>query len=308
MRSRGINAVPAGALLLLCLLWAAASLRSDLLPGTTSHTNSSPLLDHACALAFFGILAATMALIRRANWPRGRALLQAAVVGAGLLALPAVLIELANGRVHDSTRVALFSLVPVFAVVLEPYLGSPLQSPQRDGLAAALVAVAGTMLIFPLAPPRTPVPAIAFFGVVAAVATVAASNCLAVKVAQSQLTLSLSGFAAIATGSAAILLALAGLSSEHRAWRAAHIDFWTLPDLLALTLLFWLMRRMSAVRMTTRFVIAPLLANLIALAFLRPGVQTRAGLGLLLIALGSGWLLLAREDEPEKSGPSLGIN
>lgn len=308
LRSPGINPASTGALLLLCLLWAAASLRSDLLPGTASQTSSSPLLDQACVMAFFAILAATIALVQRGIWPRGRSLLEGVLVGVGLLALPALLVEFAKGHVDDSTRVALFSLVPVFAVVLEPYLGSPLQSPQRGGLAAALVAVAGTLLIFPVELPRSTIPAIAFFGVVAAVASVASANCLAVKVAQDQALVSLSGFAAIAVGSAAILLAIAGcLSIERRAWPALRINAWTLPDLFALALLFWLMRRMSAARMTTRFLIAPLLANLIALAFLRPGVQTRAWAGLLLIAIGSGWLLLARDDEPDKSGSPLGI-
>jgi drug/metabolite transporter (DMT)-like permease len=305
LRSPGINPAPTGALLLLCLLWAAASLRSDLLPGTASQTNSSRLLDQACVLALFAILAAIIAMVQREIWPRGQSLLGAVLVGIGLLALPALLVEFAKARVEGSTRVALFSLVPVFAVVLEPYLGSASQSPQRGGLAAALVAVAGTLLIFPVELPRSIVPAIAFFGVVAAVASVASANCLAVKIAQDQTLVSLSGFGALAASSAAILLAITGLSIERRAPR---IDAWTIPDFLALALLFWLMRRMSAVRMTTRFLVAPLAANLIALAFLRPGVQLRAWVGLLLIAIGSGWLLLAREDEPEKSSSPLGIN
>jgi drug/metabolite transporter (DMT)-like permease len=307
LRSSGINAARLGALLLLCLLWAVASLRSDLLPGSVSETNSSPLLNQASVLALFAIIAAATAFARRANWPRGPALGGAVLVGAGLLALPALLIELAKGNVDDSTRVALFSLVPVLAVVLEPHLGYALQSPQRGGLAAALVAVAGTLLIFPVGLPRASASAVAFCAVIGAVASIAAANCIAVRIAQSQSTLSLSALAAIASGSAAILLAIAGLSIERRAWSVAHIDAWAIPDLLALALLFWLMRRTSAVRMTTRFLIAPLMANLIALAFLRPGVQVRGWLGLLLIALGSGWLLFAPEDEPDKAGPPLRI-
>ncbi len=301
MRSPGT--VPAGALLLLSLLWALASLRPDLLPGSVSGTNSSPLLNQASTLALFAIVAASTAFVRRAKWPRGRVLLQAVLVGAGLLALPALLVELAKGYVDSSTRVALFSLVPISALVVEPYLGSPSRSPQRGGLAAALVAVAGTLLIFPLELPRAPLPAVAFCGVIAAVASIAAANCTAVKIAQSQTTLS--GFATIAAGSASILLAIAGLSIEPRPWPGAHIDAWAIPDLLGLALLFWLMPRMPAARMTTRFLIAPLLANLIALAFLRPEVQLRGWLGLLLMALGSGWMLFAPEDEPEKTSSPL---
>ena len=65
---------------------------------------------------------------------------------------------------------------------------------------------------------------------------------------------------------------------------------------------------MTAVRMTTRFLIAPLMANLVGLAFLRPGVQGRGWLGLSLIAVGSGWLLLGPEGEPEETGSPLRIN
>jgi drug/metabolite transporter (DMT)-like permease len=304
LRSSAIKAAPVGALLLLCLLWSLASLRPDLLPSSASETNSSPLLNQASILALFAIAAAATAFVQRANWPRGRTLLEAVWVGAGLLAVPALLVELAKGHIDDSTRVALFSLVPIGAVVMEPYLGSPLQSPQRGGLAASLVAVAGTLLIFPLELPRS-AQAIAFCGVIAAVASIAAANCTAVKIARSQTNLS--GFATIAAGSAAILLAIAALSIERSARPVAHIDAWAIPDLLGLALLFWLMPRISAVRMTTRFLIAPLLANLIALAFLRPGVQLRGWLGLLMMALASCWLLFAPEGEPDKTGSPLAI-
>jgi drug/metabolite transporter (DMT)-like permease len=73
------------------------------------------------------------------------------------------------------------------------------------------------------------------------------------------------------------------------AWSAAV----GLPGLL---LLFWLMRWISAVRMTTRFVLAPLFAALFGLVFLRPTMGLRIWLGLLLVAAGAGWLLFAPEE------------
>jgi drug/metabolite transporter (DMT)-like permease len=307
LRLIGIKTLPAGALMLLCLLCAVASLRTDLLPGSLPQNSFSPLLNQAGILALFAISAAITAFLRNAIWPKGRALVQTLLVGAGLITLPALLVELAQGYIDDSTRVALFSLVPVFAMVLEPHLDSASRPPPRAALACALAAIAGTLLIFPVELPTKPAAALAFGGVLIAVVSVAAANALAVKLARDLSPLSLSGFAAIAAGSAAFPLAIAGLSFGPRSWSAWHISPWAIPDLLALVLLFWLFRRMSAVRMTTRFLIAPLIANLIALAFLRPGVQTRAWLGLLLIALGSGWLLLSPEDDPEKSGSPLGI-
>ena len=63
------------------------------------------------------------------------------------------------------------------------------------------------------------------------------------------------------------------------------------PALPGLLLLFWLMRRMSAVQMTTRYVLAPLMTVMLGMALERPAVGLSTWLGILLIASGVGWLL-----------------
>lgn len=294
------------ALLLLCLLWASASLRSDLLPASSLAANSSPLLSEATLLAVFALVAAVTTLARKAAWPRSRVLALSVLVGMGLFALPALLIEVAKTFIDDSTRVALFSLVPVFAIVLEPYIGSASISQQRSGLAAGLMAVAGTLMVFPLELPQTLAAGFAFGGMVAAVASVAAANCIGVRLVTDSSAPSIFSFAAVVTGSAAFILGALSVFVGRHSRTAPLFDPWFALDILALVLLFWLMRRMTAVRMTTRFLIAPLVANLIGLAFLRPGVQVREWIGLSLIALGAGWLLVAPE-EPERTGSSLSI-
>ncbi len=230
------------------------------------------------------------------------------LAGIGLFAVPSVLIEVANGNIDDVARVALFSLIPVFAVVFEPYLGSGSTSQQRGGLAASLIAVCGTLLVFPLDVPRSPAAAFAYCGILAAGVSVAAANCLFVRLVCEQTAGSVLSFATIAAGSAAVALGLSSPFFDRHPWSSPRVDPWTALDLLSLVLLFWLMRRMTAVRMTTRFLIAPLMANLVGLAFLRPGVQGRGWLGLSLIAVGSGWLLLGPEGEPEETGSPLRIN
>ncbi len=300
------KAAPIIALLLLCLLWASASLRSDLLPASSFVANSSPLLSQAALLAIFALVASVTTFARKAAWPRSRVLALSVLVGMGLFVLPAFLIEVAKTFLDDSTRVALFSLVPIFAVVLEPHLGYASTSQHRSGLAAGLMAVAGTLLVFPLELPQTLAAAFAFGGIVVAAASFAAANCLAVRLVNDSSAPSTFSFAAVVTGSAALILGAINVFVERHSRTASLFDPWLALDLLALALLFWLMRRMTAVRMTTRFLIAPLLANLIGLAFLRPGVQVRAWIGLSLIALGAGWLLLAPE-EPEQTGSPLSI-
>jgi drug/metabolite transporter (DMT)-like permease len=141
-----------------------------------------------------------------------------------------------------------------------------------------------------------------------AVVSVAAANCLSVRLMRQQTAQSSLSFAALAAGSAAVMLGAWSVAFERHAWSSSHVDVWTLLDLLTTVLLFWLMRRMTASRMTTRFLIAPLLANLAGLALLHPGVQGRGWLGLSLIVAGSGWLLLGPEEQLTESGPSLGIH
>jgi drug/metabolite transporter (DMT)-like permease len=295
-------------LLLLCVLWAGPSLRSDLLPGLTDNEISSSLASQAILLALFSVIAAIAACVRKAPRPRAAPLRTRILAGLGLFAVPTLLIQAAKANIDDTTRVALFSLAPVFAVVFEPHLGSPSAPPQRGALAASLVAVCGTLLVFPLDLPHSSATALAFCGILAAIASIAAANCLSVRLAQEESAPSMLSFAAIATGSAAVSLGVSSAFFDRHPWTSPRIDLFAALDLLALVLLFWLMRRMTAVRMTTRFLIAPLLANLVGLAFLHPGVQPRAWLGLALISAGSAWLLLAPKGEPDETGSPLGIN
>lgn len=113
---------PIAALLLLCFLWSLGSLRSDLLQNLTLHP--LPAMEkQAVPFALLAVTAALFALARRTAWPRGLSVLPPVLVGLGLFVAPAVLVSLAKDWVPELTRVALFSLVPVFAVVLEPYIG-----------------------------------------------------------------------------------------------------------------------------------------------------------------------------------------
>jgi drug/metabolite transporter (DMT)-like permease len=54
--------------------------------------------------------------------------------------------------------------------------------------------------------------------------------------------------------------------------------------------------------------LAPLIANIVSLLLLRPTVSLRAGLGLLLIAAGAGWLLFRPESETNDSLPPLFVS
>jgi drug/metabolite transporter (DMT)-like permease len=304
------DAGPVAALLLLCFLWSVDSLRSDFAPGAMA--GMPPFSREGLHLSVFALVAAALALLRRAAWPKGRQVWDSVLIGLGLFVPPALLSVFPDDTMPDLTRVVLFSLAPVFAVVFEPYLGRLAEPQSKWGLMAALGCVIGTLGVFPLYIPRNLPSAAAFFGVIVAVACIAAANCWAVRCVSSLPRGSGTTVAAIAAFAAAAVLIVAGALGERRAWRlpslAPELVWSAVIELPALLLLFWLMRRMSAVRMTTRFVVAPLIVNVLGLLALRPMLTLRAGLGLLLTAIGAGWLLSAREDDGELSPLPLKLN
>lgn len=297
------------AFLLLCFLLAIGAARSDLFPSSPVRS-AAELEREALALALLAAVAGLFSIIRRCSWPRGRQLGWAIAIGLGLFAAPAVLVHFAQGWVSAFTRVTLFSLTPVIAVVLEPHInphiGAGAQS--KGGLLAALAAVAGALCIFPVDLSGSVAAAFAVAAVIAAAACIAATNCLAVRVAVEPPGVAVGPMAAIAGAAAALgLLAAAALtgSIEWQALAAGRDLAWTAAVTLpGLALLFWLMPRMTAPQMTTRFVVAPLIAVLFGIALDRPTIDLRTCAGLFLIAAGAGWLLYAPAQEPD----SLSLN
>ncbi len=305
------EAVPVTALLILCFLWSMGSLRSDLMPGVFA-ADIPPFEREAIHLGALAVVGWLLTAVLGAEWPKGRNIWDAVLIGLGLFVVPALLGEASRSEIPDLTRVALYSLTPVFAVAFEPYLGRLTESQAKGGLLAALGCVIGTLGVFPLVIPRTWQGAAGFFAIVLAVACVAATNCLAVRTLSEMPLKSGSPVAAIAGAASALMLAAASLVSEHPTWShpvvGLEIAWTTAVELPELLLLFWLMRRMSAVRMTTRFVVTPLIVNVVGFIVLRPSMRVRAGLGILLLAVSAGWLLAAREEENGTTGLPLNLN
>jgi drug/metabolite transporter (DMT)-like permease len=262
----------------------------------------------AASYLLLAIVTGMFAWARAAQWPRGRQLWASAAVGLGLFAVPAVLVSFSNTRVSATTRVAVFSLVPVFAVVLEPHLSADTRQRGMSGLLGALAAVAGTLCIFPLQLPGSVGAAVALAALVFAAACAAVANCVVVRQARACQARTIAPLAAIAGAAAAVGLAIASVFTERAAfrWDALPPELGrAAAELPGLLLLFWLMRRMTAARMTTRFVLAPLLAVLIGIALEQPSIELRVWVGLLLVAAGAAWLLFAPEEEPDADSASL---
>jgi len=294
---------PALGVLLLSALWAMDSLRPDLFPGFGA--DALPSAERQAVLfSIFAVMAAGIAAVRRIGFPRGRQAWACAGVGLGLFAVPAAMETLAQGWVSALDRVAVFSLTPVFAVVLEPYLEGSEPRRGRAALAGALAGVAGILCLFSLDTPGSLRAATALCALAAAALGIAATNCLAVRLARNLKGGSAMPLAALAGAAASGCFIAATVCAPRTAWRwsAAWSELpWLLAvDLPALLLLFWLMRRMAATRMTARFLLAPLLAILAGMALERSAPPLRGWIGMALLAGGAGWLLLARPENTEE--------
>jgi len=293
---------PALGLLLLSALYAVASLRSDLMPhfGVDS---LAPAQSQAAFFSVFAVVAASIAVARRAEFPRGRRAWACAGIGVGLFVMPAALAACAQGWVSNLDRVAVFSLTPVFAVVLEPHLQDNAPRQGKSALAGALAAVAGILLLFPLDIPGSFRAGAALCALVAAAFGIAATNCFAVRLARNPAARSTLPMAAQAGAASAICFAAAAAFMPHPSWRwsalPAQLVGLLLIDMPALFLLFWLMRRLAASRMAARFLLAPLFAIVAGMALEPTFPPVRGWLGITLLAGGAGWLVFAPAENPD---------
>jgi drug/metabolite transporter (DMT)-like permease len=296
------------ALVVVCFLLALDLLRADLLPNLIPNL-LPPFERQAVPFVLLALVAGAFAFVRRAAWPGGVLLRSFVLVGPWFFAAPSFLICLANGRVPGLARVALFSLVPVFALVFEPYFGAGAGQLRRSGLLAALAGVVGALCVFPVTFPESIDTARGFLAVILATVCVAAANCWAVRVACELPPQSTAPMAAIAGASVALTFAILSAFTERTVWTwgalAPELTWAAVVETPALLLLFWLLRRMSATRMTTRYTIAPLFAVLTGVALMRPRLELRSWLGLVAMAAGAGYLLFAPEQEAEATGLSL---
>jgi drug/metabolite transporter (DMT)-like permease len=289
-------------LLVLSFLSALTALAPSLLP-TQFSAALPPMAAQALALGLLAAAAGLFSWRQRGELPDGPQAAASLWIGLGLFTAPTILIHLASGWVSGFTRTALFTLVPVFAVVLDPYIGKQAAGLSRGSLPAALLAVLGAALVFPIAIPNSMEAIAAFGAVILAAIAVAAANGYAVAVMQPAKKQSLAPIAAIAATTGAFSLGILSASLERTAWQSTTVTpalFWTAAlQLPSLWLLFWLMRRLSAVRLTLRFVLGPALAVPLGALLMQMPLTLRTWLGLLGMAAGAANLLLKPEAEPE---------
>lgn len=301
--------VPAGlGLLLLSALWAGGWVVAESNSPSGAHA-ASLAVGQAILFSTFAAMAALVAWIRRVEYPRGRDGWMAAGVGVGLFVIPAGAAALAGSTVSRFDEVAVLCLTPVFAGVLEPYLQNSGPRRGKAALAGALTAVAGILCFFPLEAPGSLRGGVALGALLVTALEVAAANCLAVRLASSAPRRSTLTMAAPAGAASALCFAITAALTQSRPGDLSELPIYLpklfLIDLPGLFLLFWLMPRLSASRMTARFVLAPLFASVAGLALLERMPPLRGLLGLALLAGGSGWIVFAPAESEAEEGVSL---
>lgn len=293
---------PAVQLLVLSALWAAASLRTNLFPALGADSLSAAQAQ-SVLFSVFAIVAASVSVARRLEFPRQRHALACACVGLGLFVVPAALVACADGWVTTLDRVAVFALTPVFTAVLEPHLQGTAAQRGKAALAGALTAVAGILCLFPLDIPGSFRAGVALCTLLAAAMGIAVTTCFAVRLAQNLARRSVLPMAAQAGAASAACFGAVSAFHPHIAWRASALSAQLLGlliiDVPALLLLFSLMRRLDASRMTAPFLLAPLFTILAGMALEPAPPPARAWLGMALVAGGAGWLVFA---PAEKAG------
>jgi hypothetical protein len=246
----------------------------------------------------YGLIGVFAFLEARGRVRFGRVGLRVATAGMGFFGVPIVVGEWARFGVPETSRSALFAMVPV-VVVMVVAAGDEERGVRRF-LVPALVGLGGLLLLLPLQ----------FSGSVRGRLMQAAVCLVVILVGLSSVWLYrllrrwtlAEALAAVCLSNAAFLLASTAVRGE-LVWQwnelASVVSLSSLVDLVEVVLLVWLLREMMPVRFASRYLVIPLLTLIEGYGLIRPGLTVRVISGLVLLAAGAGMLLFLEVGEEE---------
>ncbi len=248
------------------------------------------------ALLFWGWSALRGGGGRDASW------VSIAAWGAALLAVPQVVVAGAGGRVSSLTEVLVFGLTPVVVVfsVAQGEVGFGLRESPLRTLGPALAGLGGLALLVPFA---WPVGRIGMAWLFALVASAGLAAVAAVRVHGLLREVGVLRGAAVVCGAAAAMaggfawLGWSGLGDWNSGMVVTEAIRCLLIDGPVLLLTMWLLREMSAVRFSTRYLLVPLVTIVEGFLLVRPQWGWTMGAGLLLLGGGCAGLLMADSEE-----------
>ena len=224
-----------------------------------------------------------------------------------LTALPTVAIVHASEHISPLTETLVFTLVPVFVVFFasQSAIGFGAgESPLRL-LTPALAGVAGAALLLPSHIPMSRVGQ-TWLGMLLAMAAVSAWAAIQMHRRLTDVPILMA--AAAFSGSIFLLSAPFCLSQagQSPAWGAPAVEIEVLRDVLfdgPVTLLtVWLLRELSPVAFSSRYVLVLAVGIGEGYLLLRPQTGWTTGLGMLLLVSSGAWLLFANSGEVSRDG------
>lgn len=246
--------------------------------------------------AVIGLLGLFVALRRGSHrWPV-RSIVEMALAGACVFVLPGAVLELTAGGISSFTSVALFCAIPVTTVFFTDAFGRAAEA--RNLLWPALVALLGALLLFPVEIPSTTRRIVCFVGVTGCCVLVGAAGIWMHRLLQGHGVAE--AVVIVGTVGAAALAAYGfrlGWPAISLAMLAEELGLGAVYDLPLVWLTVWLAREVAPVRLSARFLIAPLATAAESYAIERGPLDALRLLALALIAAGAAMLLVRDEAE-----------
>ena len=224
-----------------------------------------------------------------------------AIAGIGFFGLPIAVVDIAHSSVSETTRSALFAMVPV-VVILAVVISNEAEGARRL-LAPALLGLGGLLLLLPLqfSSSLRGQAMLALIG-----ATVLLAGLCSVWLYRLLQGVSLPAAIALLGGVNSLFLAIcaavqAAVQGE-LLWRGqafvSVLSLSSLVDVLEIAGIVWLLREMPPIRFSARYLLIPLVTIVESFVLVRPAITARMAFGTLLLAAGAGLLLLLKEADP----------
>lgn len=236
-------------------------------------------------------------------WLRGgwkpwslRSLTKIGMTGACIVVLPGAVIELTAGGISSFTSVALFCAIPTVTVIGAGKLGR--NEALQGFLWPSLVGLLGALLLFPFEIPGTRRRILCFAAVAACCVVVAMASVwmheLLCGIGVGQAVAAVGIVGALALGSYGMTRGWPKISPSVLTGEVARCAVLDLP---VVWLTLWLTREVNPVRLSARFLIAPLATAAEGYAIERGPLDAVKTLALALMAAGAAMLLLKDEAE-----------
>ncbi len=257
--------------------------------------------------AVIGIVAAAYCLARRMSLPKGSLAVGIALAGMGVFAAPALALGVSAGALSEFTSVVLFCSIPLLTVLLlSAFDWKGVRGVAPRALLTSVFGVGGAFLVFPGQLPGS-VRGWLFFSFIAACCLlVAVSGLVMHKLIRG---VAVAAAVALTAFGCAALLGACGVATGWPSLTLRSLEFESLRcllfDLPVMWLTVWLIREVDPGRLSSRFLLVPLITAAEGYAAMGGGVEFEAGAGMILLTVSGVMLIRDKASAGEDDASSL---